>query len=211
MQADAQAPAAPRSGAPALVAVLAGGGGRRVGGGKPAAMLAGHPLLHYPLAAAEAAGLEAVVVAKRSSRLPPTSCEIVWEPEVPMHPLCGVVAALEHAGGRAVLTLGCDLPLLTGELVGSLARMQGAAVVSLHGRAQPSIARWLPDQLPELRRALERQAAMREVVSGPAFATIDENALRSFGDPETLCFNVNEPEDLTRASALLRSRSRLPG
>ena len=51
-------------------AVLAGGLGSRIGGDKALVQLAGRPLISYPLAAAQAAGLDAVVVAKRSTSLP---------------------------------------------------------------------------------------------------------------------------------------------
>ena len=50
--------------------VLAGGLGSRIGGDKALVQLGGRPLITYPLAAAEAAGLDAVVVAKRTTKLP---------------------------------------------------------------------------------------------------------------------------------------------
>ena len=54
-----------------IVAVLAGGRGRRMGASKAAVPLAGEPLIARPLAAARAAGLDAVVVAKPDTELPP--------------------------------------------------------------------------------------------------------------------------------------------
>ena len=56
------------------VAVLAGGRGSRIGGHKALVPLCGRPLITYPLAAARAAGLSAVVVAKRDTQLPPSRC-----------------------------------------------------------------------------------------------------------------------------------------
>ena len=53
-----------------IVAVLAGGRGRRMGASKATVALAGEPLISRPLAAARAAGLEAVVVAKPDTALP---------------------------------------------------------------------------------------------------------------------------------------------
>ena len=69
-----------------LVAVLAGGHGRRVGGDKPALPLAGWPLIAWPLAAARAAGLEAVVVAKAATPLPELDVSVWVEPEQPSIP-----------------------------------------------------------------------------------------------------------------------------
>ena len=50
-----------------LVAVLAGGASRRMGAPKACVELGGRPLISYPLEAAAAAGLSAVVVAKDAS------------------------------------------------------------------------------------------------------------------------------------------------
>ena len=52
------------------VVVLAGGLSRRMGQPKAGVLLGGRPLIAWPLAAARAAGLEAVVVAKAGSVLP---------------------------------------------------------------------------------------------------------------------------------------------
>jgi molybdopterin-guanine dinucleotide biosynthesis protein A len=52
-----------------IVAVLAGGRGRRLGGSKPLAQFGGAPLIERPLAAAREAGLDAVVVAKADTPL----------------------------------------------------------------------------------------------------------------------------------------------
>ena len=55
----------------AVAVVLAGGLSRRMGVPKALVELGGRPLLAWPLAAALDAGLEAFVVAKRGSPLPP--------------------------------------------------------------------------------------------------------------------------------------------
>jgi len=89
--------------------VLAGGRGRRLGGAKPTAELGGRPLIAWPLAAAREAGLEAVVVAKAATPLPSDLDVPVWtEPDEPVHPLAGLVHALERADGRAVVAVACD-------------------------------------------------------------------------------------------------------
>src|SRR3954451_1259667 len=79
-----------------VVAVLAGGLARRLNGEKAGAELRGRPLISYPLAAARAAGLPAIVVAKRGNALPTLDVTVEPEPDDPRHPLCGVRAALDH-------------------------------------------------------------------------------------------------------------------
>jgi molybdopterin-guanine dinucleotide biosynthesis protein A len=197
--------AAPLSVSPAIVAVLAGGRGERIGGAKPTRELAGRPLIDYPLAAARAAGLEAIVVAKRDSELPSGLAEpLIVEPDEPRHPLCGALAALEHAAQaspEAVLVLvGCDMPFLTGALLGWLAAaLEPAILLEADGRVQPLPARCSAADAPLLREGLAAQAPLREAFQSLMPALVGERQLSYFGDPRHLCFSVNSAEDLTTA------------
>jgi molybdopterin-guanine dinucleotide biosynthesis protein A len=124
-----------------IAAVLAGGRGRRMGAPKPLAQLAGAPLIERPLAAARAAGLDAVVVAKAGTPLPP-GLRVWHEPDEPFHPLLGIVTALEYAGGP-VVAIACDQPFVPAELLARLAAGPEAAV-ALQGRVEPFPARYEP-------------------------------------------------------------------
>jgi molybdopterin-guanine dinucleotide biosynthesis protein A len=190
-----------------IVAVLAGGRGERLGGAKPMTSLGGRPLICHPLAAARGAGLEALVIAKPSTRLPPLAELVLHEPQRPRHPLCGVLTALEHAATRspapAVLLLACDMPFLTSPLLGWLASLEGAAMAEVDGRAQPLLSRCEPSDLPVLRRALEERRSLSDALRGLAPRVITERDLARFGRPERLCFNVNDAEDLRRAEEWL--------
>jgi molybdopterin-guanine dinucleotide biosynthesis protein A len=168
-----------------IAAVLAGGRGRRMGTPKPLAELHGAPLIEHPLAAARAAGLDAVVVAKRGTPLPdgPT----VWfEPDEPFHPLLGIVTALERAEAP-IVALACDQPFVPAELLTRLAAGPEAAV-TVDGRIEPFPARYEPARLPELRAALRREAPMRATLEALRPATIPYEAapLRSINTPEEL-------------------------
>ncbi len=171
------------------------------------APLGGRPLISYPLAAARDAGLEAVVVAKPGTRLPALAEPVLLEPELPRHPLCGLLTALEHAAGRspapAVLLLACDMPFLTAPLLEWLASLDGAAMAEVGGRAQPLLARCLPAQLAVLQRALEQRRPLREAIAALGPQIVREPELARFGSPERLCFNVNDREDLRRAEEWL--------
>lgn len=187
----------------ALAAVMAGGAGSRLGGAKALTPLAGRPLIARPVAAALASGLDTVVVAKDDSPLPRLPCPVVHEPPTPRHPLCGIVTALRHAAGAPVLALGCDMPLLSPLLLAWLAGMGGDVVVAQGGRLHPLLARYTPEQLPALEAALIEQAPMRETVRRLAPTIVEDLDLARFGDPATLCFNVNDPIDVVEAEALL--------
>jgi molybdopterin-guanine dinucleotide biosynthesis protein A len=195
----------------AILAILAGGHGERLGGEKAMAPLGERTLIEYPLEAARGADLETVVIAKRSSALPPLAERVLHEPDSPHHPLCGVIAALDFAAARspapAVLLLACDMPFVTSELLGWLAGLEGSAMAVVGGRAQPLLARCLPAQLPALREALDARRSLRASLAELAPRIVDESELARFGDPERLCFNVNDADELALAESWLRGLS----
>jgi len=174
----------------ALVAVLAGGRGRRMGGGKALAELGGTPLIGRPLAAAAAAGLEAVVVAKPATPLQPLDVPVWREPAEPFHPLLGIVTALERAR-RPVVAVACDMPYVTADLLAELAHGPASAL-RLNGRLEPFPARYEPAHLAALRRALRDDAALRGTLVGLEPVTIDIDDAR-------LVASINTPEQLRDA------------
>ncbi len=180
--------------------VLAGGAGRRMGGAKPGAVLAGHPLIHYPVAALSSVLGEVAIVAKEDTELPLMAGVCVWrEPAQPRHPLAGIVEALRRAKGRPVVVLACDLPLVTGVQVAALvnASSGGAAVVAAQagGRLQPLCARYEPRALGLLAgydpngRVVEQVARLE-----PATLDVEPGVLR----------NVNDRAGLAEVERLLR-------
>jgi len=213
----------------ALVAVLAGGLGRRMGGAKASATLSGRPLIEYPLEAAREAGMEVVVVAKRASALPALDARVLYEPDEPRHPLCGILAAL-RARGRPVVAVACDMPFVNGALLAWLARggdrrwdageqashaargdgdgedgrcaglAPRATVVRLEDRLQPLPALYCPADAPALARALAAERSLRATLAELAPRTIGADALARFGDPRRLLFSVNDARDLRVAS-----------
>ena len=179
----------PSEGRP-LAVVLAGGLSRRMGEPKALVLLGGRPLIAWPLAAAAAAGLEAVVVAKPGSALPPLEVPVWDEPEAPSHPLTGLVAALERAGGP-VVALACDMPFVSPGLIARLAAAKGVAAPA--GEAFP--ARYEPSALPALRAGLAREAAVRAVLAELGAAPVEADADELVG--------INDPDALARAEAAL--------
>jgi molybdopterin-guanine dinucleotide biosynthesis protein A len=170
----------------AVVAVLAGGRGRRMGQPKALAELDGAPLIARPLAAAAAAGLDAVVVAKAGTPLPELDVPVWHEPDEPVHPLVGIITALERAHGP-VVAVACDQPFVTSELLARLAAGPEAAVRA-GGRLAPFPARYEPAALPALRAALAREAPVREALAAldPMLIEADERAIASVNTPEEL-------------------------
>lgn len=192
-----------KSDTPALGAVLAGGLGSRLGARKAGIELGGRPLISYPLAAIAAAGLDAVVLTKPGEGLPALDVPVLVEPAEPRHPLCGIVAALRM--GRPIVAVACDLPFVAPGLIELLAEAREPLVVpTLGGRPQPLLARYEPGLLPQLEAALEREEPLTRTVESLGPRLLAEDELARFGDPRRLLFNVNDPDDLREAEALLR-------
>ena len=188
----------------AIGVVLAGGDGRRIGGDKAMVELEGRPLLLYPLAVLRAVLDEVAVVAKQSTVLPPLDPAVaIWlEADEPRHPLVGIVHALRCARGRPVVVVAGDMPFVTRGLVAALARerSRGAAAVvpRASGSLQPLCARYDPRALTAL-AACDFGAPVRDVVAALSPRIVE------WPDDEPF-FNVNHPEDILQAAALLSGR-----
>jgi molybdopterin-guanine dinucleotide biosynthesis protein A len=174
-----------------------------MGGAKATVSLEGRPLLEYPVRALRVLLDEVIVVAKPDTPLPPLSAGVsVQEEHSPRrHPAVGIAHALERAAGRWVLVCAGDMPLLTGEVLRALLdtdREGAPAVVPTHlGRLEPLLALYGPAALAGLREESDRP--LREIVAGLGPLLLDVEDGAPF-------FNVNRPEDLLEAAALLASR-----
>jgi molybdenum cofactor guanylyltransferase len=187
-------------------AILAGGASRRMGRPKALVELGGRPLISYPLAAVEAAGLEPVMVAKLDSPLPQLDCRVVREPSEPRHPLAGIVAALRAGGGRPVVAVACDMPFLEPGLLAALAALDDPlAAVDAGGRAQPLPGLYPPNLVDELESAMERGLSLTKTIASLGAQLIRESEVARFGDPKWMCFNVNDDADLAAAERRLAS------
>jgi molybdopterin-guanine dinucleotide biosynthesis protein A len=171
---------------------------------KPLVELGGRPLISYAVAAVAEAGLEPVIIAKPTSRLPGLGCRVESDQASRDHPLAGIVAALELAGGPLV-AVACDMPLVPAALIAHLASLEApVAVPRLDGRLEPLLARYGPGALPALAQALEREEPLQETIASLDPELITDGELARFGDPKRILFNVNTPADLEEARRMLR-------
>ncbi len=202
-QTDAMSLSAPSP----LVAVLAGGRGERLDGRKPSVMLADRPLISYPLEAARAAGLEAVVVAKPDTVLPPLEERIIYDTERTYHPLAGVLAALTIA--PSVIAIACDMPFVPPALLRFLAEQPGQTVVTRPGSfLQPFPALYRAKQARALQAALLTERSLQDSIDRLRPQIIDERELQAFGHQIRIYYSVNTPGDLVTAEGWMRSQDR---
>lgn len=200
MEAQSESKSRRNPGRRVAAAVLAGGAASRMGGGKAEALLAGRPLVEYPVMALRRAGLAPFVVTKADRPVSLSGVDIIIEPPEPRHPLLGVATALRAAPGRAVLVVACDLPLLPPDLLIWLAGCEGNAVVPrVSGRLQPLAALYGPDCLSKVEAGLAAGRSVTATVLALDPAIVEESDLARFGDPATSFHNVNTPADLSWA------------
>lgn len=174
-------------------AVLAGGRGSRLGGDKPSALLAGSPLISYPLAALSETCSRVAVVCKRATALPPLPPGVErWdEPDEPRHPAAGVAHALERAG-HSVLVCAADMPFVTAgacrRLVEAAAAVPEASAVVAEsaGWLQPAFAVYRPAALPALRACSDAQLTRVVEALAPALVALSPESMRSVDTPEAL-------------------------
>jgi len=179
------------------VAVLAGGLGSRIGGDKALVQLGGRPLITYPLEASAAAGLDAVIVAKPTTRLPPTTTPLLLEPDEPTHPLLGVITALQEL--PAVIALPCDMPFVSPQALAALAEMQDDLATLWPGQPFPSLYR--RKILPKLLAALEGNQSMRSLAAYSSRAQPMASST-DLAPPAS----INTSDDLAAAEEYLRTR-----
>jgi len=188
----------------ALIALLAGGEGRRLRGSKPAAPLAGRPLICYPLKAALDTGEPVAVVAKQDTELPCGDARVIREPAQPRHPLVGVLTALSATEEDAVVALAADMPFVSAGLIRFLASDPRALVTpEAGGRLHPLPARYSKDLAGPLGAALARGEPLTDTVLELGPARLGPDQLRRFGAAERLLFNVNTNDDLEEAERLI--------
>lgn len=199
-----------------LVAVLAGGEGRRMGGVKALRPFGTGTLVSHALRLGRRWSDQAVVAVRTAAQVEgAVDAPLVLDDPALPGPIAGLAAALAYAravNARLVLTLPCDMPHLPADfcerLQGCLGAGDTVAVAASAGRLHPVCALWRVE-------ALDRLAAY--VATGQSslrgFAAACGMSLAEWRAAEAWTFaNANTPDELT---ALQRgpgaTTSRSPG
>lgn len=188
--------------------VLAGGRSQRFGSEKAQAQLAGLSLLRRavdtlrPLAAQVAVSAIAGSAAEREART--MGLPVVHDAARPeAGPLLGVLAGLAWAqttGAHALVTLPCDVVCAPPTALDGLLRANGAAYIATGRGAESLCATWPLAALPILEKLL---ASTHPPVRDALRAL---HAVEIFVPGSDVFLNLNTPDDLARAEALLAKR-----
>ena len=197
-----------------LGVILAGGQSRRFGGGdKGFADLDGRPVLSHVIERFRPQVGRLILNANGDlSRFASFGLEVVADREIPgQGPLSGILTALEWAKRHApdctaVATVSTDVPFLALNLIQRLEAERGdrVAIAVSAGRRHPTIAIWPLTSREAVADALQRGALSVDALAAELNAVavpfpmgeIDGVTIDPF-------FNVNRPEDLVAARALL--------
>ncbi|KAF0115825.1 MAG: molybdopterin-guanine dinucleotide biosynthesis protein A [Rhodobacteraceae bacterium] len=187
--------------------ILAGGQARRMGGRDKAFLpLAGRPLLAHVLDRLEPQ-VERVLISANgdAARFAGFGCPVVPD-AVPQGPLSGILAALTAAaewGATHVVSAPCDTPFLPGDLVPQLLlaaenSAEGLALAATADGDHPATALWPVGITHALATFLDGGEA-----KVTRFTSTHDAARAQFPDARAF-MNLNAPEDLAAAEALLK-------
>jgi molybdopterin-guanine dinucleotide biosynthesis protein A len=188
--------------------ILAGGQGQRMGGvDKALVPLAGAPLLAHVIARLEPQ-VERLVLSANGDAALFARFGLPVLPDGPgAGPLAGVLAALRWAaplGATAVVSAPVDGPFLPGDLCPRLCLAaenapEGLAVAQAGGRLHPTFALWPVELAEPLAAFLDSGAKPKVMDFVAAHGATEAHFAEGSGFD-----NLNTPEDLARAEAILR-------
>lgn len=197
-----------------LAVLLAGGQNRRYGSHKALAKIGGLPMIDRGLSTLDQVCPEAVIVANDPEPYEYTGRPIRPDTRPGTGALGGILSALEWAaddGCEGALVLACDMPFVPPALLSELVRRaerDGVSIAESDGPRglEPLCAVYGVGCLPEIRRALDRgERAVVSFFSDVPVRLLDPSAVKQFGRPEKMFFNVNRPDDRLLAEELARA------
>lgn len=186
--------------------ILAGGQGRRMGGADKASLrLAGRSLATHAVDRLEPQVERLAISANGDpARLSALGLPVLADDQ-PQGPLSGVLAGLDWAaplGATSLVTVAVDTPFFPGDLVPRLilaSDPSGIALARSGGDDHPTFALWPVGLRDDLRAFLSSGAK----ASVRAFADARGAGRADFPDDGAF-LNLNTPDDLSRAEALIR-------
>ena len=172
--------------------------------------LAGLPLIEHVLRRVEGLGDELLITTNRPEAYAHLDARLVSDSIPGTGPLAGLQTALRAASGEAVLVVACDMPFVERGLLEHMLDMISDADVVIprkDGLIEPLQAVYARHCLPAVEKAIQ-QGEQRVVSFFPEVRVLNvEGETLERLDPQGLSFfNINTPEDLKRAEALLRTK-----
>ncbi len=188
--------------------LLAGGRSERFRADKRIARVGGVPLLAWGAALVGSVADDVVVVTRDES-----GARGRWHyvrDEVPDRgPMGGLLTGLRVASHERAVVLPVDMPLLTVGLLIYLRDVSAEADITLPQweRLEPLVGVYSKTCIAPLEALLQRgEDSLGDFARTTTLTVryVGEEEIRRFGDPRRIFFNINVPEDVETAEALLR-------
>lgn len=182
-------------------AILVGGRSRRMGSDKALLRSDGEPLVARLVTILGAACDEVLLVGGDPTRFTDLGLAASWAPDAQegVGPLGGILGALESARYEACLTVACDMPFITRELVAAMAAQPRdyRALAYTTDDLEPLLAIYTRACRAPLRAAIaERDLAARRFLDRIGAQSLPVEVLDLI-DPDRRCAtNINTPDDL---------------
>ncbi len=180
--------------------ILAGGESRRMGTPKAFASLQGRPLIQHVADRLAPLFQQVYVVARETEGFTSLGLPIMRDAMPQKGPLAGLYSGLVQSQAPWCLAVGCDMPFLSGALVGYMARFlsRGDIVAArVQGHDQPLPAFYSQRCLPHAQRLLsEGNTSLRALMSSCKVVILPEEELAPL-DPDLRTFlDLDTPEQL---------------
>ena len=192
--------------------VLAGGAGRRMGAPKPLLQLGGKTLIEHVVAGIEPLVSGVIVVTNDAEAMAFLGLPTVGDAEPGRGPLMGLYSGLLACPTPYALAVACDAPFLAPALLNALiVRRQPDAMTlpETERGPQPMPGLYPTTIASEIASLLEGgRAAMRDLTATAQVELLTIDEVRTL-DPDGRSFrDMDTPEDLTAAQALLDYRGK---
>jgi len=189
-------------------AILAGGRARRLGGLNKARLIL-HPgsasVLDRQLARLRRVVDRTIIIANDPEPFSGTGVPVIPDMVPDGGALGALYTAVHAAGTDRTLVIACDMPFVSERLLAHLVSVGGPVDIAIPRTArgyEPLCATYSRRSAKELRRLIdERRFRLSDVARIPGLNVheVGRDELNAFGSEEVLFFNLNTPDDHTRA------------
>jgi molybdopterin-guanine dinucleotide biosynthesis protein A len=189
-------------------AILAGGRARRLGGLNKARLVL-HPgsasVLDRQLARLRRVVDRTIIIANDAAPFSGAGVPVIPDLVPDGGALGALYTAVHAAGTERILVIACDMPFVSERLLAHLVSVGGSVDIAIPRTArgyEPLCATYSRRSANELRRLIdERRFRLSDVARIPGLNVheVGQDELNAFGPEEVLFFNLNTPDDHTRA------------
>ena len=189
-------------------AILAGGRARRLGGLNKARLIL-HPgsasVLDRQLARLRRVVDRTIIIANDAEPFSGAGVPVIPDLVPDGGALGALYTAVHAAGTERILVIACDMPFVSERLLAHLVSVGSSVDIAIPRTArgyEPLCATYSRRSASELRRLIdERRFRLSDVARIPGLNVheVGRDELNAFGPEEVLFFNLNTPDDHTRA------------